>query len=417
MKGLVPASLALLVFNACDVPREEEPVAAAEQVRSYIHAEPGPYEGVPTTVYEDTVPSCASCEVRLVPVGRFGSLDDPVLLRDRPLPERDGRGRFYATVPGAHDHEIVVYEPDGTTVRTVGAVGEGPGEFRRFKSNAVVGPGDSLYVAHDGFLISVFDSAGVFARRFQVEHDLSTAHLGHASSQEILVKTGLGLHPALRSSGVHRYDHEGRHRGGIGPPGVMVMASDPERGPPRPSQRSFAVSPSLEGRIWIIENGNYRIEEIGPDGAVERILGVRGPPRWNTRLIMSVEEYLDPDPPPTYPSSPRPMHRLRVRGITELAPDLLAVTIEVPSDDWESVELRRDDRFPDDRFAAQSVQQMLQTVVDVIHVPTGAVLARTAYPGTSYMSSDGTLFRIHFTELGVVQVEAFEIELEGFDGT
>jgi hypothetical protein len=415
MRALVLFCSAFLVLAACDRSPAEEREGTRARVSSYLHEGPGPYEGVPTTVYEDTVPSCATCEVRLVPVGGFGGIGDPELLRDTPSIQRDARGRFYATVSLAHEHEIFLFESDGSFVRTVGSIGEGPGEFRRYVSSLLVGPGDSLYVSHDGFLISVFDSSGVYARRIQLEHDISDASLGHVSSEGVLVKTGLGLDLARRTSGVHRYDHEGRHRGGIGPPGVFTLKPDSLRGPPQPSLRNFGVSPSVEGRIWLVENGNYRIEEIGPGGQVERILGVRNPLSWNAQLIMSVDEFVNAGPPP-YPSSPRPPVRLRVRGITELTPELLAVVVSVAAEDWQSVELRRHDRYPDTHFASDAFQDMLRGVVDIIHVPTGAVLARTSVPGYTRMSMDGTFFRIRHTEMGVVEVEAFEIEIAGFEG-
>ncbi len=45
----------------------------------------------------------------------------------------------------------------------------------------------------------------------------------------------------------------------------------------------------------------------------------------------------------------------------------------------------------------------------------GRVIARTSVPRYAHMSMDGTFFRIHHTELGIVEIEAFRIELEGFD--
>jgi hypothetical protein len=118
-------------------------------------------------LYADTLPACAMCTLRLRALPPIGRHEDAVLLRDLPIVERDSDGRYIAAVRNAQDHEVIVYDSGGRFLRTVSRFGSGPGEFRSVQDLHIT-PGDSLVVAHDGY-ISVFDSAGTFVRTVRLD--------------------------------------------------------------------------------------------------------------------------------------------------------------------------------------------------------------------------------------------------------
>jgi hypothetical protein len=154
--GLV--GVAIVVWRLV-IPPVQDGKDPANQQRVVTRTGP---EGRIVTIDTDTVPECAACVVTTPARARLGRLEDPVLLRNIPIIESDSRGNFFAAVAGARDHDIIMYDPDGNVVRTVGRFGSGPGEFR-IVWDLYIDRHDTLYVGHDSRL-SVFDSAGAFVR-------------------------------------------------------------------------------------------------------------------------------------------------------------------------------------------------------------------------------------------------------------
>ncbi len=421
--GAVRGGLVLAIVLACGgvgacvapADRGDEGGRAFEPsaVRSYIETEPGPYEGVPVTVFEDTIPACEQCELRLNPVGAFGSIQDSVLLGDTPvMVERDSRGRFYAAVRMSGLHQVILYEPDGRIVRTVGRAGQGPGEFRTPPASLHVDAGDSLWVVDFAGFVNVFDSAGASVRAVGLNPAFPPAQLVQVNEAGILV-SGQVQALDLRSHPLHLFDHGGDHLRSFGPLGLPAAArASSGREEAVPPQAWFQlVGRSKSGGLWVAVVTNYRLERIDDKGEVTRIVAVRGPESWNTRLHLSMQESLHDDTPLVL--MPRP---LRLGGIHELGDDLLLVVFNAPALDWEEAELRPHDRFPDDRLATEVDQNLVDARVDVIHLPTGAVLARTRLPTVAYATADGTVYTTTVDDLGVIRIEAFEVELIGFDG-
>jgi hypothetical protein len=366
-----------------------------------------------TTVYQDTLPACGSCEIELVPVGSFGRVEDEVLLADIPVRvESDSRGRFYAVAVG-WTLEVVVYEPDGSIVRTVGRQGEGPGEFQRTVTDLLIGPGDSLFVAHDGMRLSVFDSAGVVADARLLDTG------GSAVSRMALVEVSDGevvlTYAPPRSLDEHQlhplnaFDREGTFVRPFGPVGVAPLR-DAHLLPGRPIRTMGPMGTSMapDGATWIWHGANYRLERIDPEsGVVDRVIGVTNPVSWHGQLRMS---FLDED-------GVIMREGMSVNGFHQIDENLGVAVLSVASPGWRDVELRPHPRFPADRRASDVLQELRESVIDIIHIPTGEVLARKRIPEPSYLMGDGTLYSVTVSDLGVIHVRAFEVDLVGFEGS
>jgi hypothetical protein len=104
-------------------------------------------------------------------------------------------------------------------------------------------------------------------------------------------------------------------------------------------------------------------------------------------------------------------------GFHQIEETLGVAVLSVASPGWQDVELRPHPRFPADGPASDVFQELRESVIDIIHIPTGEVLARKRIPDPSYLTSDGTLHSVTVSELGVIHVQAFEVELVGFEAS
>lgn len=160
--------------------------------------------------------------------------------------------------------ELTLYAPDGTFVRRWGGRGEGPGEFRML-SRVYPWPGDSV-AALEGTTgrLSVFDSAGSFARQISAS----------ALSGDSLFGMDVWLYGRFWVDGALEPETRGRVRGaldGLTPPGSP------------PGYRVVRVA--SDGRLWIREPG------AGPHGTrAWTVLGASGRPE----AVVEVPARLDP---------------------------------------------------------------------------------------------------------------------------
>ncbi len=408
--------LGLLVVACSDGPPDaeegaREPIGPAETMADSIQRLfDSTYARAEVTVYEDSVPSCGRCELRLVPVGRFGDLDDRYLLRDLPLlVERDSRGRFYATVHGAADQELILYESDGTVVRQVGRPGgSGPGEFLRGVTSLLVGPGDSLHVVHDAVMVSVFDSAGTHLRTSRLGTGtnvpptlLNVDEYGYLVAFRGIVSPGA----VVAGYRLHRFAHDGTHLESFGRPGLTDLQMALRAGTPLIAGPTGAWR-GRDGGVWLLHGLYYRLERIDHRGEVDRVIGVRPPPRWHMLLSLDLQDV----------GGVIKLPDGRLKGFHELNTRLGIAVINVPSEEWESVQTRPHHRYSDEGrlIAIEQYQEVWDAVLDVIDLETGKVLARKRLPRQSFLTRDGTLYSVYVDELGVISVEAFEVEfLEG----
>ncbi|HUF50259.1 MAG TPA: hypothetical protein VMN60_05465, partial [Longimicrobiales bacterium] len=110
--------------------------------------------------------------------------------------------------------------------------------------------------------------------------------------------------------------------------------------------------------------------------------------------------------------------RTIVSAVRVLTSDLLIVLIHVPSENWQDAVARYDTtRVFEGRATILPGyrQQLHDTMIDVIDVRTGSVLARARTAGRAVLTSDGTLYKSTVSDEGVIRVEAYEIVFRGLD--
>jgi len=160
--------------------------------------------------------------------------------------------------------ELSLYAPDGSFVRRWGRLGQGPGEFRML-SRVYPWPGDSV-AALEGTTgrLSVFDSAGAFARQTSA----------NVLSGDSLFGMDVWLYGRFWVDGALRRDERSRVRRALA--GLAPPASPP-------GYRVVRVA--SDGRLWIREPG------ARPDGTrAWTVLGASGRPE----AVVDVPVRLDP---------------------------------------------------------------------------------------------------------------------------
>jgi hypothetical protein len=113
------------------------------------------------TLRIDGNPSCGSCGIQVSRVTRLG-VDDGSgsIAREPKLVARDSRGNFYVL----SDVLPQVFSPTGQFLRTVGGVGDGPGEVRALTALAIGRSDSVLTIDASGSRLTLFSATGVFAR-------------------------------------------------------------------------------------------------------------------------------------------------------------------------------------------------------------------------------------------------------------
>ena len=108
--------------------------------------------------------SCPSCVIRTQPVVRIGTADGPSALPFKPHHIAiDAKGRYWVLVTG---QPIMVFGSDGQFQRSVGRIGDGPGEIRwPYRAAAA---GNSMLVAEEDGLVTVFGPDFDYVRRFRL---------------------------------------------------------------------------------------------------------------------------------------------------------------------------------------------------------------------------------------------------------
>jgi hypothetical protein len=424
---------ALLLGGAgvsCTSDGADLPVTAADSAPVQVLSENDPR----MTLYTDTLPSCPTCEILLDPIAVLGAMEDPVLLRDFPIVVRDSRGRFHATVRNARDHEVIVYDTDGSVLRTIGRGGDGPGEFRSV-ADLYIDANDTLYLAHaDDGRVSLFDSAGVFQRSFRLDPMPSPPYnriVGLWNGGLLLNAEYMEIGPpgpsrmSVSSDPLHHFSPDGERVRAFGPDDLLDAYRIEQGHTPGPFRIS-ALDP--DHSIWLTPGNDYggpryRLERLDAEGELQQVLGVLAPPSWNQRRMAMTREEAEQDqredPPRARPASRDPTPALltskpsaRVCCMAPLGPELLLVAVWVAAPDWSDVEItwsplrlgeERQQRTPDVEL------RLTHTVLDVISVESGEVLARLRRPGVATLTRDGTLLDRAVSPEGILQLHAYAV--------
>ena len=221
-------------------------------------------------------PSCPRCTIAAESLFTLGAVTDSIRPTSFGNVERDSRGRFYAITD---DHRVViVFDPRGKLIGSIGRRGQGPGEFAARLWSIRVGAGDTLYVGGDR-QISLFDRDWRFVRRLQLPASVSTFYplAGGRFVGGMLIAAQDPRRPfhvfgpdgtVERSFGPEQPAPRGRNGG---PPSV-----------PRPSAHAVSrfVLASDAQSIWV-DAREYAIERWGLDGRLLQRYVVNAP--WMER--------------------------------------------------------------------------------------------------------------------------------------
>jgi hypothetical protein len=365
------------------------------------------------TVVEDTVPTCSMCGLEVQLRAVLGSAADPVLLRELPdLVVRDSRGFTYAAVQFALQQEIIVYAPDGSYVGVLGSIGEGPGEYLAVHGLALTG--DSVVVLHDDIYVSTFTPERRHARTIRIQHRMHGPIVWIDS--EMLAMGGWVPLPSLDTLPVHLFSPDGSLTNSLG---TQNLAN-----PPGPTERILGSGSG--GTVWVAETNNYRLEELAPDGRTARVVGLRPPPSWGMRLVMTAAEAKAINEGPVLVVTDQVMARperyvyqpaMRIASLQRLDPSTIAVAVNVAAIGWDTLTVSYG---PDMTHAAETdemKERKYRTAIDVVDHQLGQLLSRRFMNGWGFLVNDGSFVRPRYGSGDVIQIEVYDVRFNGTDGT
>ncbi|MGH7467354.1 MAG: 6-bladed beta-propeller [Longimicrobiales bacterium] len=330
-----------------------------------------------------------------------------MLLQKLPMVVRDTRGSFYAVPKHFRNHEVIIYDSTGRFVKMLGRTGSGPGEYRTVAGLAI-GVLDSIYLVHDRRRLSVFDRLGRFARGAEVARGLREELV--VVGTDILAMNGWIPTPERAGHALHLADAKGNYIRGVG--------SENLADPPGPTPRMFGVGE--QSTLWIAETNNYRIEQVDSTGRVLRVIGIVPPPSWHTGLIINdsaamvsrQKRFVDV----TEAVLKRPQHLVfpppfEVASIYSPGQGQLWVVLHIAVSDWNAVEVSYDPGTSEVVQSEDMLQRQYQTVIDVLDVQSGSLIARHFQPGYGSLLNDGTFIHKFYDQEGIVRMEAFRLRL------
>ncbi len=341
-------------------------------------------------------------------IASLGRNADSVLLFRTPVVVRDSRGRTIAAVPDNGFQPVIVYRRDGTVERTLGREGSGPGEHTRVEAIAVT-EGDSIVLAHSYLRFSVFSPDGRFVRGGPLPTPPhSIIHLPDG---------GLLINGTLRNetaSGLplHRLRPDGSLVRSFGTRDVLGAGTSADR----------TLAPQLNGSsLWLSERGQYRLEQVDTLGQVSRTITVATPWWFVFATSAEAKAYFDTVRPPDQmpATAERRPSGLKYRppfAIASVVPDsagLLWVAHHTHVEAWDTLNADYESGTSEVRLADEMKGRMYRTVLDVLDVERGTLLARRIIPGYGWVANDGTFIYMRYREDGIVAMDVLTLRLQG----
>lgn len=255
----------------------------------------------------------------------------------------NGEWLLAGTVGGG---QILWFDKDGGYTRSLGRRGEGPGEFGS-DLRVMVGAGDSIYVLDDEQArLSVLTPSGEFVRSFVMP----------AQYRAVVRLPDGGFLFHRRPEGPTtpifvRVDADGRMEGTFGQPRLEGAEAVLD---------TWLLAPAAEGGTWLASIWDYEIARHDPPGQARTM--VTRTVEWFPFAPPRIDEAeLDARPPST------------LRHLFEDDSGRLWVFVASPSPNWEpGIPLE-----PRYEWALRS----FESIVEVIDLVGGAVLARDRFPG------------------------------------
>jgi len=322
---------------------------------------------------------CARCTIQLTQVATLGrDLSEwPTMISE------DRRGRYYVTQPNKRELPAI-FDATGRRVGTLGAEGEGPGEFRRAAVIAVDPQTDSIFVTDWGIpRLSVFSPQWKFVRSFPFPGSalvlgvLRNRHL--AAMATITDRASIGLP-------FHIFQRDGQRTKTIG---------DPTRPYMRGREMFFPhwLAASRRGGFWAVPQwGEYRIEHWTVNGV--RDVYLRRRPAWYTAR----EPSGDMGDPLTMESPPS-LHL----GVAEAENGLLWVVTRVADPGRRRAALDTLRNVEGRYVVARNWDQVWDSVVELIDPDRGVVVAAQRFDEMFHLMvlPSGKVVHIKDTESGI----------------
>lgn len=291
--------------------------------------------------------TCPTCTIELREIALLGSETDPSSFR----PNAAGLGCMVGVTEGGdflvsgmlEPGRIYRYGPNGTLLRRIGRQGEGPGEFGPQIRLWMLG-NDSVLVQDDALRrVSVMSQEGEFARSFP-----SPGRDGFAVVDEnSLVYFTRALQPGDPVFARITLD------------GTGLVQFEPTHHP-EPDIDTRMVFPAREGGFWSAGVWRYELHLRDTNGAIVRSVR-REAPWFPPDGTFSDEVYVSEPPPPFF------------NHLWEAPEGQLWTYSLVPDPDWEpGLGLRPDPEW---------YRRTFDTVIEVLDLADGAVVARTRYDG------------------------------------
>jgi len=236
MRRFSAIAMSLLVFSSCQDQPPDDPTSS--------NARPP----------NDTQP-CRTppCQVVLTHLAVLSDSADPGTLPDYNLfVERFSTGHLL--VAAATRDRVIVYDEAGNYIRSVGRVGDGPGEYSRITS-VIVGPGDSVFI-HDAMAgrVTVLGPDLEYAR----------AILGLMYAPDLVLAQGqMLIAQQMTSRGESGYP---LHL--AGPSGALLRsfgADPPEHRRDIRWLSTRIAAPTPDGSVWVAAPGLYELQKWDPD--------------------------------------------------------------------------------------------------------------------------------------------------------
>ncbi len=311
---------------------------------------------VPDTVKISAELSCKDCRIVLEPMAVLGTENGEDFLTSSD--EVAAGIRHFYVVNRYASTEIQVFSREGTFLRTVGRVGEGPGEYKKI-SHLWVSPGDTLHV---------IDASN--SRRTLLGPDLETlevarlpgrgryhGYFGLSTGEAVLAATAPDSAGEVRL--LHRLDPTGKRSLPFGPP---LGGADYSNTGPTDFARKFAETEI--GELLVVPGNEFAIESYSPTGTLTQVYEFTG------------REFLD-----LIPGGGRfPGYLPRIEDVWIDDEEYLWVMMRVGDVDWEEGVERVGVGFGRRPSVTLSDHNLFwDTVIEVVDLKRGRTVARERF--------------------------------------
>lgn len=312
-----------------------------------------------------------------------GEISEPpvsvVHLRDR---------RYFVVAGQITDWSAPIFGPDGEWTDSLGAHGEGPGEYRSI-DGAILSRGDSVVIASDLELLTL-DPLLRPVRRATLQ--VQPLRLWSDSAGNILV---MGFRSAPESRGARLHLH--------GPEGVFLKSfSSVDSG--LVDAEAAAVSDGGTGWWSAPMVGDYRIDHWNPDGRSD--YGHQIAAEWHPQSEDGSAARMGPDTPPPP----------RVQGLSLASDGRLWVLGTVAAPGWKAALAAVDrDEGPEGggNLVFVSPDELLDGVIDLLDPGSGVQDATLNLPELVFPLSGDTLYTAREDSSGFWHVTVVRARLDG----